>query len=93
MSQYILSLLTFVVNNKDKFLINSEIHNVNTGHSYNLHLPSANLDIYQKGFHYSGTKILNSLPFNIKKFSDNPRTFKSTLNHFFYMKSFYSSDE
>ena len=38
-------------------------------------------------------KIFNSLPFNIKKFSDNPRTFKSTLKHFFYMKSFYSSDE
>jgi len=29
-SQYLLSLLIFVVNNRDKFLINSEIHNINT---------------------------------------------------------------
>jgi len=28
--QYMLSLLTFVVNNRDQFLINSEIHNINT---------------------------------------------------------------
>jgi len=46
--QYMLSLLIFVFNNRDKFLINSEIHNINTRHSANLHLLSANLDIYQK---------------------------------------------
>jgi hypothetical protein len=36
MSQYILSLLKFVVN-RDQFLINSEIHDINTRHSFNLH--------------------------------------------------------
>jgi hypothetical protein len=48
--QYMLSLLMRVVNNTDQFLINSEIHNINTRHSANLHLPSANLDIYQKEY-------------------------------------------
>jgi hypothetical protein len=67
MSQYILSLRIFLVNNRDQFLINSEIHNINIRHSYNLHLPSVNLDIYQMGVHYSDIKIFNSLPFNIKK--------------------------
>jgi len=68
MSQYILSVLMFIVNNKDKFLINSEIHNINTRHISSLHLPSANLDIYQNGVHYSGIKIFNSLTFTIKIF-------------------------
>ena len=83
MSQDLLSLLTFVVNNRDKFLIKSEIHYINTRHISNLHFPSTNLDIYQKGVHYSGIKIFNSLTFTIKTFSDNPRTFKSALQHCF----------
>ena len=49
MSQYILSLLMFVVNDRDHFLIISEIHNINTRHSSNIHLPMENLDICQKG--------------------------------------------
>jgi len=91
--QYMLSLLMLVVNNTDQFLINSEIHNINTRHSANLHLPSANLDIYQKRVYYPGINIFNNLPFNIKKFSDNLRTFQSALKHFLYMNAFYSSDE
>jgi len=63
--QYMLSLLIFVVNNRDQFLINSEIHNINTRHSTNLHLPSANLGIYHKRVYYPGIKIFNSLPFSI----------------------------
>jgi hypothetical protein len=45
-SQYIFSLLIFVVNNRDEFLINSENHSINTRQGSNLHLPLANLDIY-----------------------------------------------
>ena len=92
-SQYILPLLTFVVNNRDQFLINSEIHNINTRHSSNLLLPLANLGIYQKGVYYSGIKIFNSLLFSIKKFSNKLKTFKSALKHFLYMNSFNSLDE
>jgi hypothetical protein len=76
-SQYIFSLLVFVVNNIDQFLINSEIHSsINTRQGSNLHLPLVNLDIYQKGVHYSGIKVFNSLPSSIKVFFDNPKTFK-----------------
>ena len=45
MSQYIHSLLMFVVNTRAQFLINSEVHNINTRQSSNFHLPLANLDI------------------------------------------------
>jgi hypothetical protein len=50
MSQYILSLLTFVSNNREQYFANSEIHNINTRHTSNLHLPRAHLSIYQKEF-------------------------------------------
>ena len=65
MSQCVLSLLIVVVNNRDQFFINPVM---GTRHSSNLHLPLANLDVYQKGVYYSGIKICNSLPFNIKTF-------------------------
>jgi hypothetical protein len=50
MSQYILSLLTFVSNNKEQYCTNSEIHNINTRHTSNFHLPRTHLNIYQKEF-------------------------------------------
>jgi len=58
--------LLFVVNNSDEFLINSEIQDINTRHSSNLHMPLANFYICQRGDYYSGIKIANSLPYKIK---------------------------
>jgi len=91
-SQYILLLLIFVISNRDRFLVNSELLYINIRHISNLLLPLENLGIYQKGVYYSGIKIFISLPFNIKKFSNNLRTFKTSLKHFFYTNSFYSLD-
>jgi hypothetical protein len=67
MSQYILSLLMFVVN-RYQFLINSEIHNVNTRHSFNFHLVLENLDIYQKGVYYLRIKYLIIFLSTLKNF-------------------------
>jgi hypothetical protein len=75
MSQYILSLLTFVLNNKEQYFTNSEIHNINTRHTSNLHSPRAHLNIYQKVVYYSGIKIFSSLPRDIKTHIDKPSTF------------------
>jgi hypothetical protein len=80
MLQCILSLLIFVVNNRVQFLISPEIHNMNTRHNSSLHLPVANLDIYQKGVYYSGIKIFNSLHFNIKTFFDTQGHLKVLYN-------------
>jgi hypothetical protein len=93
MSQYILSVLTFVSNNRDQYFANSEIHNINTRHTSNLHLPRAHLNIYQKGVHCSGIWIFNSLPWDIKTYIDNPRTFKNAVKNFLYTNSFYSLNE
>jgi hypothetical protein len=47
-SQYILSLLLFMMRNKKQFLANSEIYHINTKQA-NLHLPLVNVTKYQKG--------------------------------------------
>jgi hypothetical protein len=47
-SQYKLSLLLFVVYNKNKLKLNSDVYNINTSQKYNFHQPSSNLSIYQK---------------------------------------------
>jgi hypothetical protein len=48
-SQYIFSLLMFVVNNKDFFIMNSDVHTFNTRSNHDSHLPVANLTVFQKG--------------------------------------------
>jgi hypothetical protein len=48
-SQYIFSLIVFVIKNKSYFTANSDIHDINTCYNHNLYLPSTNLTLVQKG--------------------------------------------
>ena len=48
-NQYVLSLLLFVINNRNRFTINSEIHNINIRQFNNFHQPTYNLSKYQVG--------------------------------------------
>ena len=73
MSQYILSLLMFVVQMKKYFLTDNESHNMDTRQRNDLHLPQANLTIYQRGAQYLGIKIFNNLPLEIKIVADNQK--------------------
>jgi len=61
-SQYMLTLLRFLVQNKNLFLTNNENYNLYTRHRKNVYLAQANLTIYQKGSYYSGIKILIIYP-------------------------------
>ena len=92
-SQYILSLLMFVVQNKNLFLTNNENHNLDTRQRNNLYLPQANLTIYQKETYYSEIKIFNNLPLQIKKVAVNQKKFKIALKSFLHTYSFYSIEE
>jgi hypothetical protein len=67
-SQYIFSLSIFVIKNKHLFSTNNQIHSAATHTRFktNLHPPIANLTKFQKGVYYSGIKILNNLPHDIK---------------------------
>jgi len=79
-----LSLLMFVVQNKYLFLTNNENHNLDTRQRNNLYLPQANLTIYQKGAYYSGIKIFNNLPLEIKNVAGNQKQFKIALKRFLH---------
>jgi hypothetical protein len=80
-------------NSREQYFANFEIININTRHTNNLHLPRTHLSVYQKGVYYSGIKIYNSLPRNIKTHSDNPKTFKKAVKKHLYTNSFYSLAE
>ena len=57
-SQYILSLMMFVVNNMDCFVSNKECHSANTRQINNLHLPQVNLTVFKIGVYYSSVNNL-----------------------------------
>jgi len=92
-SQYICSLLLFVVNNRDYFVSNGVYHNINTRQKNDLYLPQVSLAMYQKGVYYLGTKIFNYLPKAIKDISSKPKKFKIALKHYLLTLSFYSLHE
>jgi hypothetical protein len=92
-SQYMFSLLVFVAKNRHLFLSNSDIHDKNTHHNCNLHLPITNLTLVQKGVLYSGSRIYNHLPTHIKTLSNDLKHFKSKLKSFFNEHTFHSLEE
>jgi hypothetical protein len=53
-SEFLLSLLSFAVDNMEKFQTNSDIHNIHTRHKHDLHQSCANVTSYQKGAYYVG---------------------------------------
>jgi len=78
----------FVVKNKDFFKTTSDVHSFSTRSHYDLHIPAADLAVFQKGVWYSGIKIYNHLPptlehlpYNISKIS------------FLFTNSFYTLEE
>jgi hypothetical protein len=59
----------FVVKNRDLFELNSDIHKISTKYNNDLHLPPAQLKLFQKGVFYSAIKMYNHLPSTIKELS------------------------
>ena len=48
---------------------------------------------YQKRAYFSGIKIFNNLPLEIKNVADNQKKFKTALKKFLYTYSFYTLEE
>jgi len=92
-SQYILSLMTFVAENRSLFHINSEMHGIITRQKFCLYRPQANLTLYQKEVHYSGVKVFNTLPLNIRNLFSDVKKFKLELGKYLHLKSFYTLDK
>jgi hypothetical protein len=92
-SQYIYLFLSFAINNRQNFKINSDIHNVNTTNNLDLHCPQSHLSVYQKGAHYTEIKVYNGLSGPIEQLSHDTKQFKMALKGFLYLHAFYSLDE
>jgi hypothetical protein len=92
-SQYIYSLLMFVVKNRDLLKLNSDIHNIGTKYKNDFHLPSAKSKLFQKAVFYSGIKTYNYLPLTVKELSYDVRWFRQVLKRFIHSNSFYSLED
>jgi hypothetical protein len=75
--------MPFVAKNRNKFIVNSEMHSINTRQQNNLHLPLVNLRKYQMGIYYMGTKVYNNLPEHIKDISSDIKKFEIQIKKMF----------
>jgi hypothetical protein len=92
-SQYIFSVLIFVVKNKGLCTTNQEIHNITTRLNINLHPPVCNSTLFLKRAYYSHIKLFNQLPLKIKSLTNEIKLFKPALNRFLNLHSFYTVEE
>jgi len=57
-----------MVNNKNKFKLNSDVHHINTRQKFNFHQPSSSVSLYQKGICSSDMKVFKNLPQKYQEF-------------------------
>jgi hypothetical protein len=92
-SQYIFTILIYIINNRHLFITNQEVHNINTRSSLKFHVPGSNLTKFQKSVYYSGIKLFNHLQSSIRSLANDTKLFRTTLTFFFCSNSFYSTEE
>jgi hypothetical protein len=90
-SQYIFSLIMFMIRNRTQFLVNSEIHHINTRQHTNFHQPSVHVAKYQNVLYYLGVKVFNLLLFDIKTEFNNLKKFKWFYKHCYVKNLFIPS--
>lgn len=83
----------FVVNNRNFYRTNNNIHHINTRQTEMFHMSSVRWSSTKRGVLYSSIMIFNKLPQNIQKMSDNVKIFKPKLKSFLTANVFYSVDE
>jgi hypothetical protein len=82
-----------VAKNKNQFATNQDFHTISMRYNSDLHLPTCNLTLYQKGAYFSGIKMFNHLPQKLKGLSVDIRVFKPALLRFLKKYYFYSEEE
>jgi len=71
-SQYILSLMLFMIKNKNQFIGNLEIQ-CRYQTTYKLSSTYTKSDKIWEGIYYSGVRVYNNLPLHIKDIYDDPK--------------------
>jgi hypothetical protein len=92
-SQYIYSVVIFIIENRSEYICNYNFHKRNTRQVTNLHQPMVSLSLYQKGLINMGIKIFNNLPSFIKGSHVTPQKLKLLIRNFLYSNTFYTLDE
>jgi hypothetical protein len=87
-SQYIFSLLIFVIDNTSLLKTNSELYDINTRNKNNFCLSQPRLLVYRNYVYYMGIKAFNHLPSYVKELSDDKIQFKNILKHYLLTNSF-----
>jgi hypothetical protein len=82
--------MLIIAKNKNEFIVNSELHRINTRQQNSLHQPLVNLRKYQTGIYYSGIKVYNNLPQHINDVVNDMKNFEEQLKKFLFIHSFYS---
>jgi hypothetical protein len=75
------------------FTTNYNAHNVQTRQSNNLYLPTSALTLYQKGVYFTGIKLFNNLPLEMKDVVGTPKKFKISLRRYLVNLCFYDLEE
>ena len=83
-SQYIFSLLQYVVKNSNLFSLNKNIHSFNIRQQSNFHQPFAHLRKYQLEPYNMGIKLFNTLLSTLKIESHNPSRFRTLQKNFYW---------
>jgi hypothetical protein len=65
-SQYIFSLLLFVIDHQDLYQTTSQVHGINTRCKLHFYYPQSSLTIHQNGPYYFGIRLFNHLPLYIR---------------------------
>jgi hypothetical protein len=92
-SQYLFSLLNFVIDYISLFKTNSELYEINTRNINSFHVSQPRLSVYRNGVYYMGIKAFNHIPSHIKRLSDDKNHFKNTLKNYLLINSFYSLND
>jgi hypothetical protein len=85
--------MQYVVNNTHSFIRNTEVHDIGSRQNINLFSSNISLTKVQKGVCYSGIKIYNHLPRELKQLSNDQKSFGLALKRFLFANSFYTMNE
>jgi hypothetical protein len=78
--EYMFSLIYFITNNKQQFQTNADVHSINTRHKHYIY----NLSCFEKSAYYSGIKISNNLPSDLRSLINEKARFKIALKWYLY---------
>jgi hypothetical protein len=92
-SQYIYSLMIFVIKNRGIFNTNSDWYEIDTRQNMNIHMYQVNLAKYGNGVYHMAVRINNGLPNKLKIISNNSNKFKASLKEFLHLNFYYTLDE